>query len=216
MRPTAHRLLCSLGLVAVTVSCSQVYYATMEKFGYDKRDILVGRVEDAQESQTEAKQEIQDTFTAFKALSGFDGGDLEALYDDLKGKLEDSKAAAGEVHDRVQGVQKVADAMFDEWSEEIEEFANADIKRKSKGLMSDTRDRYSRLLSVMQSAEARLDPVVTAFNDQVLFLKHNLNAQAVSSLQTEVVEIEDTVASLIEEMQRSIDEADAFIASMSG
>jgi len=66
----------------------------------------------------------------------------------------------------------------------------------------------------MRSAEARMEPVLRAFQDQVLFLKHNLNARAIDSLQGELGSIETDVAQLIREMERSIAESDAFISSL--
>mgnify|MGYP003898698293 CR=1 FL=1 len=45
-----------------------------------------------------------------------------------------------------------------------------------------TRRRYDDLMRVMRRAADRMDPVLATFRDQVLFLKHNLNAQAVGSL----------------------------------
>ena len=59
-----------------------------------------------------------------------------------------------------------------------------------------------------------MDPVLVAFHDQVLFLKHNLNARAISSLQTELVSVEAEVDALIRDMEASIKEADAFINAM--
>ena len=66
----------------------------------------------------------------------------------------------------------------------------------------------------MTKSSLEIDPVLLAFRDQVLFLKHNLNARAIASLQTELVSVEANVASLIKEMEASIGEADAFIKAM--
>lgn len=49
---------------------------------------------------------------------------------------------------------------------------------------------------------------------QVLYLKHNLNAQAISSLRNELVTIEDDVAALVREMDASIREAELFIRAL--
>ena len=57
-------------------------------------------------------------------------------------------------------------------------------------------------------------PVLALFHDQVLFLKHNLNARAISSLDRERVRIEGDVNRLIAEMQAAIDEAEAFIQAL--
>jgi hypothetical protein len=59
-----------------------------------------------------------------------------------------------------------------------------------------------------------MTPVLSAFKDQVLFLKHNLNARAVASLSDTVKGIEGDVGRLIAEMNASIAEANQFIEQM--
>ena len=66
----------------------------------------------------------------------------------------------------------------------------------------------------MRRAESSIPPVLTVFNDQVLYLKHNLNAQAIASLQTQVTQIENDVSGLLRDMETSIAEANAFISDM--
>ena len=74
--------------------------------------------------------------------------------------------------------------------------------------------RWTRLQRSMARAETSMGPVLVNLRDYVLYLKHNLNAQAVSSLRKEVADIETEVSSLIEDMNRSIKEADAFVKAM--
>jgi hypothetical protein len=66
----------------------------------------------------------------------------------------------------------------------------------------------------MHRAEAAMAPVLTLFNDQVLFLRHNLNARAIGALETELGTIERATAELITEMERAIDEASRFVEAM--
>ncbi len=66
----------------------------------------------------------------------------------------------------------------------------------------------------MKQAEARMAPVLARFNDQVLFLKHNLNAAAIAGLQPQAAAIQTDVAALVREMEASINEANAFISQM--
>jgi hypothetical protein len=66
----------------------------------------------------------------------------------------------------------------------------------------------------MRAAESRMQPVLTAFKDRVLFLKHDLNAQAIASLAGTLGEIEIDVDQLIGEMESAIAEADALIATI--
>ena len=55
--------------------------------------------------------------------------------------------------------------------------------------------------------------VLTKFHDYVLFLKHNLNAQAIGSLQGEASKIQIDISKLIADMNESIAQAEKFIKS---
>jgi hypothetical protein len=88
------------------------------------------------------------------------------------------------------------------------------LRKKSQEQLTRTRAQYAQLVKAMKRAEGKMDPVLAKFKDQVLFLKHNLNAQALASLQGELVSVEGNVNSLIKDLNASIQEADAFIAAM--
>jgi hypothetical protein len=186
----------------------------MEKFGVEKRDIMVERVEEARDAQEETKEEFTDALEQFSALVTYDGGNLEKVYDDLKSKFDSSEASANEVRDRIRKIEEVSSDLFREWDEEIEQYSSAELKRKSREARVQTESSYLTMIRKMKAAEATMYPVLDLFRDQVLFLKHNLNARAIASLDTETGAIEAEVKRLIEEMNASIAEADAFIASM--
>jgi hypothetical protein len=59
-----------------------------------------------------------------------------------------------------------------------------------------------------------MEPVLRQFHDQVLYLKHNLNAAAVGALKGETVDIEKEIQNLIRDMNVSIQEADSFIEGL--
>jgi len=194
--------------------CQSAYYSAWEKLGVHKRDILVDRVADARDDQKEAKEQFQSALEQFAAVVKIDGGDLEKKYNKLQSELDSSEAQAEDVRERIRSVEQVADALFVEWEGELGQYSNADLRRASEKQLSDTRQRYGRLLAAMRRAESKMEPVLKVFRDQVLFLKHNLNARAIASLQTTVVQLETDVAGLIREMQASINEADSFLKSM--
>jgi hypothetical protein len=66
--------------VLALAGCQSTYYKTMETFGYHKREILVDRVEDARDSQEEAKEQFQSALEKFSAVVDFRGGELEDKY----------------------------------------------------------------------------------------------------------------------------------------
>ncbi|MBT8048505.1 MAG: DUF2959 domain-containing protein [Xanthomonadales bacterium] len=194
--------------------CSSTYYKTMEGFGIEKRDILVDRVEEARDAQDDASEQFADALEQFRSVVAFDGGDLEEVYDRLNAEFERSQAEAEQVSDRVDAVESVAEDLFKEWQKELDEYTRADLRRNSESLLRDTRGRYQQMMKAMRRAEDSMEPVLEAFQDQVLVLKHNLNAQAIGSLRNELGSIERDTARLISEMQKAIAEADSFIQSM--
>ena len=69
-------------------------------------------------------------------------------------------------------------------------------------------------MTTMRRAADRMQPVLVTFRDQVLFLKHNLNAQALRALDTTVRDLQGDISTLIAEMDKSMSEADAFIRNL--
>jgi DNA repair exonuclease SbcCD ATPase subunit len=195
-------------------ACQGAYFATMEQFGVHKREILVDRVEDAREAQGEAKESFADALEAFRAVQEFDGGSLDAVYKDLSSRYERCKSRADEVSERIDKIESVSAALFDEWQAEIDTIQDPGLKNGSAQQLEATRARYTTLITAMQKAESRMQPVLVAFNDRVLFLKHNLNAQAIASLEGNLATVQTDVTALIAEMEASIAEADAFVAGM--
>jgi len=210
----------NLAIIGIFVSllwlsgCSRVYYNAMEKMGIHKRDILVDRVEEARDSQEEAKKEFASALEKFKSVVNFNGGDLEEKYEELKAQLEELEARAQEVHDRIEAVEDVANALFEEWEEELNQYHSQSLRRASERKLRETKRRYQQLIRAMKRAEAKIDPVLNPLRDEVLFLKHNLNARAIASLKGELTKIQTDVSELVRDMERAIDEADAFIKTL--
>ena len=200
----------SLGLTA----CDTAYMAAMEKMGYAKRDILSSRVKSARDAQEDAKKEIQSALEQFGKVVGYQGGDLEATYKKLNNELQNSEDSADAVRKRIKDVESVADSLFTEWKTELGQYSSADLRRKSEEKLSQTKARYQEMLSAMKKAEQRIDPVLKPLRDQVLYLKHNLNARALAAIRGELVKVDAQVDQLVKDMNRSIAEADKFIQSM--
>jgi len=205
----------TLVLALVTLAgCQSAYYGAMERIGVHKRDILVDRVEEARDEQEGAKEQFASALEEFSAVVNYQGGDLEEQYNRLNRELERSESRAQAVRDRIDAVEDVAQALFREWEQEISEYSNAGLARKSEQQLHDTQRRYEELMAAMRRAESKIEPVLTPMRDQVLFLKHNLNARAIASLRSEVEAIELDVQELIRDMEAAIAEADRFLANM--
>ena len=201
-------------------ACSSTAIAIKEQFGYAKREQLVDRVTDARDAQGQAKQQFASALEQFLSVTGVGGSastkDLEARYAALRDALAGSEKRATAVRSRIADTRNVAEALFKEWGKELAQYTSPTLKNASQKQLEDTRRQYDHLIGAMDDAAAKMDPVLSAFRDQTLFLKHNLNARAIASLQATGEQLGADVAALIKEMEASIAEADAFIASMNG
>jgi hypothetical protein len=203
-----------LFLLVPLTGCESAYYGAWEKLGWAKRDILVDRVEETRDSQNAAKEQFQTTLERFQSLTNFSGGELESKYKQLNSAYESCKGRAEDVTAKIDAVEDVAKDMFSEWKEELSEYSDSAMRSSSEQKLRETQRRYDELIDLMRKSEQRMQPVLAAFKDQVLYLKHNLNAQAISSLQNTAASIETDVAALIKEMDASIAEANEFIKQM--
>ncbi len=196
------------------VYCQPIYYNALEKIGIEKRDILENRVQDAVNSQEQAKEQFQDALEKFQSVVPFEGGNLEKVYDRLKGELEQSRQQAEAIDERVGAVEDVAEDLFEEWESELDKYESSSLRRQSARQLAQTRRRYQRMITAMREAQSRIDPVLQPLEDYVLFLKHNLNARAIASLEGELTNIESSVSSLVTQMEEAITEAESFLKTM--
>jgi hypothetical protein len=186
----------------------------MEKFGYAKRDLLVERVIDTRKAQSEAKDQFASALTKFIEISQFEGGALQQKYEELDREYKRSEDRAKTVRSRIDDVESVAEALFREWRQELSQYSNPSLRAESQRQLDATRVRYDELMVIMRRAAARMDPVLATFRDQVLFLKHNLNARALASLETTNRALQADIERLIADMNVSIREAEVFIRNL--
>lgn len=194
----------------------RAYFQITESIGQHKRDILVHRVAYARDGLEEAKDQFQTALEKFSALTHFDDGELGGIYRQLQSELDYSRARADAVKDRIGAVRDVADALFNEWETELEEYDNRALRNSSRQKLKTTRRYYEQLMNAMARAENKIEPVLRIFNDQVLYLKHNLNAQAIAALEGELAGMSVNVAGLINAMERSIQRANTFMDQLNG
>ncbi len=201
-------------LLLLLTSCSSLYYNAMEKIGKEKRDILVQRIVDGKKDQEAAKKQLKTTLEAFQELTGFEGGNLEKVYKKLNGEFVDSEKRAKDLSDRIASIDQVAGDLFAEWDKEISGMKDKGLRTRSQQMLRETRGRHQQYLKRMQQTDRKMQPVLQGFRDQVLFLKHNLNAKAIGSLKATATKMDGEVGVLIQDIEGSMREADSFIDSL--
>lgn len=208
------RLLALFALIVGLTGCSSMYYGAMEKLGVHKRDIMVDRVKAARDTQNEAKRQFLTAMEQFKSVVNVQGGDLEKKYNQLNATLQKSESKAAEVRNRISAVEDVSRALFSEWRSEIKQYTSDTLRKSSRQKYDLAKKKYTELIAAMKKAESRLEPALAPLRDQVLFMKHNLNAKAIGGLSDELISVQTNVDTLVRDMESAIAQADAFIASL--
>ena len=199
----------------LATGCQSIYNATMEGvFGYEKRELFKKSVTAVQSEQKDAQKEFKDALTRLKELYAFKGGELESVYEKVKSSYERCDGEAKAVRSRIANMEDIATAMFKEWEKEIQQYTNPNLAATSREQLRATRERYAQLSRTVRASEAAMQPVLAQLKDNVLFLKHNLNASAIGTLQNEATTIQTQIEQLLVRMNASIAESDSFIKTL--
>ncbi|MGR6870915.1 DUF2959 domain-containing protein [Pseudomonas sp. HK3] len=209
-----HKRIPLLILCLCLTACESVYFSAMEKVGIHKRDILVDRVGNARDSQVEAKETFKSALERFQSVLSVEDSDLQEKYDIINSEYLEAEKSSIKVSERIDEIKEVAEALFDEWYDELDLYTNKSLKNQSKQQLNDTKTKYKQLMRSMRRAESKIEPVLSALRDQTLFLKHNLNAQAINTMKGELANIQGNVSRLVKDMEKSIAESEAFIAQL--
>ncbi len=199
---------------AIEKAARNTKYSAWEIVGVEKRDLFKKYLEQTKDGQEETKESLQSALDKLKEVYNFDGGNLESKYKDLNSSYEDAQSRANEVHDSIKRVNITAADLFEEWDKEIKEITSADLRAKSSASLSATKKKYALLKTNLGRSEIKIKPVLAKLKDQVLFLKHNLNAKAIASLKKEHVRIEKDIENLMVDIKASISAANEVIADM--
>ncbi|MFW5444485.1 MAG: DUF2959 domain-containing protein [Methylococcaceae bacterium] len=194
---------------------NEVYYQSRESvLGHHKRDIVVIHVDQACNSLKGTRDQFEDALQQFKSIVNVEQTSLEHRYKLLQRQFEFCQGRADDVSHRITTIEEVSTSLFKEWEDELGQYNNRALRARSRQQLKASKQQYSRLIKTMRKAESRIHPVLAAFKDHVLFLKHNLNAQAIAALQHEFVEIGIDISQLIEVMEITILEASHFVSTL--
>lgn len=220
MKKTNQLSLCFLLLLSTSCAnkihkaVNNAKYSAYEAVGLEKRDLFKREVSNVKEDQEDTGEAFKDALTQLKEIYNFDGGNLEKQHGKLKSSLDDAKEEAADLHARIEKVDQVANDLFEEWKTELDQIKTSDLRKRSADQLSATKSKYKTLEQQLRASEKKMAPVLAKLNDQVLFLKHNLNAEAIGGLKVEGGKIQADIKALIEEVNESTRQADELIKTL--
>ena len=198
-------------LIFAFTSCTTIYYEAWEKLGKQKRDLLKDNIKNAQDDQQDVSKELKDALTHLKEAYGLKETKLERTYNKIKDNYDTAEKNDQNLKKRIEKVQEIAADLFSEWQKEIGQMHEESYRKDSQQKLEKTKDRYKIMYASLHKSEKSVHPILDQLHDQVLYLKHNLNAQALGSLKNEMGQIEQNIEKLLHDMKKSIEESNNFI-----
>lgn len=198
-------------LFLLLTGCKSFYYDALEHTGIHKRDLLMQRIEKVRDAQTAAQKQFEATLLEYRSVVLFQSGDLNERQAQLEEDYRAAQLRARNVRYHLQGVDSVADDLFSEWKAELKGYRTAELRRAAEADYDRTRQQYQALRDQLNETEARLQPLLDLLGDQMLSLRHSLNARTISRSSDAYTQLEHDMKSLFEEMTRANDQADMFI-----
>lgn len=204
----------AVGLAVGVLGCSSVYYAAMEQLGWERRDLLVNRVETARDSQSEALTRFLDALGELHDLTQSDAADLPKQFAEFQTAYRAAKAQAVDVQRRVTAVENSGKSLFSEWHADVAATRDSTTRARAQQLCDASEARYRHLLASMQQASAAMPPVLDALGAPLVSLKSNLTPEAVGALQPDLAATAKQVDALASQLEQAIGEANVFVRQL--
>jgi hypothetical protein len=199
----------ALGLVGC--KSSPTYVKAMDVVGFEKREMLKERLQEARDSQVEAKQQLQTALYTLRRFESVPAAEVSDFHDDLKGEVDKAKEEIDDLNGDIAAVETVAKEMFTDWEDELASYESAELRQKSAEELRETRRNYSTMIEQLRETQRKLSAVVPALEDQVLYVEHSINAGEKPAESDKLDDVREQISTLIEELEGSIDRTQRFI-----
>jgi ATP-dependent protease HslVU (ClpYQ) peptidase subunit len=207
-------ILALLTTVLILAGCTRTYDTTAELFGKKKKDVLVDRIVAARNAQFDARDQFAAALDQLLSVAGYKGTSLEDEYSALNSQYNRCRSQTNNVESRLADARRAARSLFHQWENELDQYSSAVVRRSSEEKLKDMQMRYENVVYALEKARDKLYPALTALKDQVLLVRHNLNAQTALSSGEEMAIAEKEISALLQEIDRATADADSFVRQM--
>jgi len=139
---------------------------------------------------------------AHAALDGLDViveadyADPVVAYQEFVDSIEASEKQAESLRDVYEPMQDAAEKLFKQWSKDLEEFSSLSMRQRSQSRLLKTRQRYDMIVAAVEPALMSYDQLNQSLRDHALFLGHDLNPEAVTTIEADAEELGKQVEAL--------------------
>ena len=204
-------ILTTIAISTALVGCKSTYYEAAETVGYERREMLTDRMQDARDSQVAAKQQLQTALYTLRRVGSVPEEEVADLHHDLETEVDRTDEQIEDLHEDIASVESVAQAMFDDWEDDLAKYESEDLRSRSRQELQETRQSYRELIGSLRETEQKLQSVIPPMKDQVLSIEHAMKAGRAPEKSDDLEEVREKISTLIEDLDDSIDRTQRFI-----
>lgn len=182
--------------------------------GHQRTAEHIKKIERADKEMNEARKQVGKALEAYGTLLGEQEEHRRSAYKDLVKALERCEEMSKELRERREDMDKQAEKFFKDWKKSLKDIKSSDLESRSERRLEDTRERYRRVSDRWREMRERYQPVTSRLEDQVVYLGHDLNADATSSLEQDAREVQAEADALFRAMDEFEAEAQGYVSSL--
>ena len=133
----------------------------------------------------ETKVQIGKTLAVYNSL-GDEGKDRRKLYKNLMKEMDNCDKRVEGVRKRTAEMNGAASMYFEERGKSVESIGSEDLRARGQARLEESKAEYAHILELGQAAGGDYQGFMAKLRDQVLFLGHDLNPDALASLDDDV------------------------------
>ena len=209
------RVTALLVLLTMLAGCQvSPYYASMERLGVSRGEVLAERVDAARDAQRHSQKALSSALSRLELALSASPSTFSREREALTEALETSRDAQRELAWRLEEADEAAEAVFSQWREELDAYRDDRYRELSEQQLARSRARYAELRDGLGASRDQMQPLTATLDDAALLLKHEENARDMAALGDRVSLMGDEMATLTTRAERIDRETDALVEAL--
>ena len=171
------------GVVVVAIAFGTTLTVRAQNEGVKQVEQLIKKATAVQKSIDETKVELQKTMDAYNVVVAPETTDRKSAYKKLNKQMESTQEKRAEIPKQVDAMNVEADTLFKGWAESAKGISDPDLKAQSQKRLTDAKARLADIQADAAKAGSLYNTFMTALQDRITFLGHDLNDTAVAKLK---------------------------------
>jgi hypothetical protein len=162
----------------------------------------------------ETKVQLMKTMEVYNSLFADEATDRRKIYNQIQKEMENTDRRRARISEEAAKMNAEADTLFKGWADSTAAIENPDLRERSEERLNATRASYGEIGTVGQKAADLYAPFMKALQDQITYLGHDLNPEAVASLKPDAEKLNERSDKLIQSIDDTIATANKNIGAL--